>query len=107
VVAEILERALHPRVPPRRILLRHPPYQLADFGEDTTTACSCRCVRPLAGDELPVPAEQRVGRDDRRHVAQCLPAHSVGARGESPPVLVGEPQAPSTHLPPQYPIFFD
>jgi hypothetical protein len=31
----------------------------------------------------------------------------VGLRGESPPIVISEPQAPPTHLPPEHPILFD
>ena len=64
-------------------------------------------VGPFAGDELPVPAEQRVRRDDRRDLAQRLTAQPVGSRGKFPPVVIGEPEAPPTQLPPQDPILLD
>jgi hypothetical protein len=51
-VPEILERTLDPRVARRGIRLC-PTDQLADFYENTATACSGRCVGPPAGDELP------------------------------------------------------
>jgi hypothetical protein len=54
-----------------------------------------------------VPAEQRVRGDDRRDLAQRLPTQPVGLRGESPPVVIGQPHAPPTQLPPQHPILFD
>ena len=54
-----------------------------------------------------MPSEQGVRRDDRRDVAQRLPTQPVRSRGEFTPVLIGEPQAPPTHLPPQHPILFD
>ena len=54
-----------------------------------------------------MPAEQRVRRDDRRDLAQRLPTQPVGSRGKFPPVVIGEPQAPPTQLPPQHPILLD
>ena len=54
-----------------------------------------------------MPTKQRVRRDDRRDVAQHLPPQPVRPRGNLPPVLIGEPQSPSTQLPPQHPILFD
>jgi antiphage defense system Thoeris ThsB-like protein len=51
------------------------------------------CVaRQLARHELPVPAQQRVRRDDGCHVAQDLPTQSIGPYGQAPPVVVGEPE---------------
>jgi hypothetical protein len=35
------------------------------------------------------------------------PAQPVGARSESPPVVIGEPQAPPTHLSPKDSILLD
>jgi hypothetical protein len=106
-VPEILERTLDPRVAPRRILFRHSTDQLADFGEDAATACSGLSVGPFARDELPVPAKQRVRRDDRRGVAHRLPPQPVRPRGESSPVIISKPQAPPAQLSPQHPILFD
>ena len=54
-----------------------------------------------------MPAEQRVRRDDRCDVAQRLPAQPVGRRGKSRPVVISEPHAPPTQLPPQHPILLD
>jgi hypothetical protein len=64
-------------------------------------------VGPFPGDELPVPSEQRVRRDDRRDVTQGLAAQPVGSRGKPPPVVIGESEAPPTQLPPQDPILLD
>jgi hypothetical protein len=54
-----------------------------------------------------MPAEQRVGRDDRRDVAQQATAQPVGQRRESPPIGIGETQSPFTRLPPEQAIRFD
>lgn len=37
-------------------------------------------IRPLQGDQLPVPAQQRVGSDDRGDAFQRLPVQDLGAR---------------------------
>ena len=103
-MSEVLERTLDPRITPRRILLRHPPDQLTDFRENTATSHALPGVGPFPRDELPVPAEQRVRRDDRRDLAQRLPTQPVGSRGKFPPVVIGQPQPPPTQLPPQDPI---
>ena len=95
------------RVAPPRILLGHPPDQFADFREDSATRRSLLGVSPFACDELPVPAEQRVRRDDRSDLAQHLPAQPVGSRRKFPPVVIGEPRSPSAQLPPQDPILVD
>ena len=104
---DVLQRALDPRVAPRRILLRHPHDQPPNLGEHAAPTRPGRRVRPLPGDQLPMPAEQRVGRDDRGDLAQRLTAQPVRPRGEPPPVVIGEAQAPPTQLPAQEAVFFD
>jgi hypothetical protein len=54
-----------------------------------------------------VPAEQGVRRDDRRDLAPRLTAQPVRSRHQFPPLVIGEPGAPATHLPPQEPILFN
>jgi hypothetical protein len=48
-----------------------------------------------------MPAEQRVGRDDRGDLAQGVTAQAVRPRSQSPPIVIGEAQAPPTQLPAQ------
>jgi hypothetical protein len=57
--------------------------------------------------QLPVPSQQRVRRDDRRDLTQGLPTQPVGPYGESPAVVIGEPQAPAADLLPEDAILFD
>jgi hypothetical protein len=59
-------------------------------------ATNCRCQRSNV-----------VGRDDRGDLAQHLTAHPEGPHGESPPLGIGETQAPSTELPAQEVVLFD
>jgi hypothetical protein len=54
-----------------------------------------------------MPAEQRVGRDDRRDVAQQATAQPVGQCREPPPIGISETQSPATQLPPEQAILFD
>ena len=58
-MADILERPMDPRVASRRILRRHPHDQLTDLDYDTASSQSPD-IRPLAGDQLPMPPQQRV-----------------------------------------------
>ena len=60
-VPEVLERTLDARVAPPRILLRHPPNQLADLRHNTATRLALLGVGPFAGDELPMPASNVSG----------------------------------------------
>ena len=43
----------------------------------------------------------------RNAAVQRLTAQPVGSRGKFPTVVIGEPEAPANHLPPQEAILFD
>jgi len=45
--------------------------------------------------------------DERRHVTQGFAAQPIGPHGESPPVVVRQPQTSPTELPAQNAILFD
>ena len=90
---EILQRTLDARVAPTRILGRHPHDQPADLREHTGPSRTPLRVRPFPGDELPVPAQNRVGRDDRRDLRQHPTTEPLAEASQPPPFVVGEPQA--------------
>src|SRR5437899_8654318 len=92
---------------PRRIFPGHAPHKLSDLGANARKAGAAPRIRPLARHQLPVPSQQRVRRDDRRDLTQGLPTQPVGPYGESPPVVIGEPQTPPTDLPSEEAILFD
>jgi hypothetical protein len=54
-----------------------------------------------------VPAKQRVRGDDGGNLAQRPTAHPEGAHSESPPIVIGETQAPPTELPAQEAVLFN
>ena len=54
-----------------------------------------------------MPAEHGVGRGDRCDVPQGGTAHSLRARGEASPIVVGHTQPTPAQLAPQQPVFFD
>jgi len=53
-----------------------------------------------------MPSEQCVGSDDCGDLAQCPTSYSEGSHRESPPVVIGQAQAPPTQLPPQEAVLF-
>jgi hypothetical protein len=93
-VSEVLQRPLNPRIAPRRIPRRHAHDQLADLRERASTARRWVRVRPLPRNELPVPAQQRIGGDDRSDLAQPPTAQPVRPNSEPPPVVIGQAQVP-------------
>ncbi len=102
VVAEVGECAADPRVAPRRILTRH-PYD--EFGHRPG------CHRPsptpagtaivLLGDQPPVPAENRVRRDDAGHLTHDPPAECLASHRESPALGVGQAKRSRTKMLPE------
>jgi hypothetical protein len=105
-VPQILQRTLEASVAPARILGRHPHDQTANLREHVGPSRPAFRVRPLPGDELPVPAENGVGRDDRRHLRQTPPAERRAQSGQAPPFVVGEPHALVAEARFQHPVLF-
>jgi hypothetical protein len=104
--AQILQRALDAGVAPnldsRSPSSRPSGESLQARGPSTPT----RLVRPLSGDERPVPANNRIGRDNRRHVDQNLATETGAEDSQPPPFVVGEPHALAAELRFQDTIFF-
>ena len=54
-----------------------------------------------------MPAQNRVGRDDRRDVGQHLSTQPLSASREPPTLRIGQPQAPADELTPKYSVFLN
>jgi hypothetical protein len=50
-------------------------------------------IRPLPRHQLAVPAQNGVGRHDRRDLCEQAPTKAVTQFGQAPPLVVFEPQA--------------
>jgi hypothetical protein len=96
-VPEVCQRALNPRIAPRRVLRHHAHDQPADLPEHASTARRRLRVCPLPRDQVPVPTQQRIGGDDRGDLAQPPTPQPVRPNGEPPPVVIGQVQAPSDY----------
>lgn len=97
-VVELLQLALDTAVAPVRVVGRHPHDQLADRLHDSGTADALAGVRPLRGDQLAVPAEDSVGRDDGGHLTEQPAPEGPALRGEAPALVIGQPQALAAEL---------
>ncbi len=53
---------------------------------------------PLLGNELPVPAEDGVGRDERGDFGKGTAADSFASHGQSASLVIGQPESPATEL---------
>ena len=99
LVTEVGKRTLDPRVAPLRILARHSHYEVSDLSERHRAASpSSKTAVVLLGDQPPVPAKDRVRRDDAGHLHQCAPAKLLAAHRESTALVVCEPKRSRTKL---------
>ena len=106
-MARILERTLNPRVAPGRILLGHSSDELPDL-DDNTAAAGPRCpIRSFARDQLPVPPQQCVWRDDRRDLTYRLSAQPVCRYRQPSPIVVKSAEAGVPVLSPEDTILFN
>jgi hypothetical protein len=92
-MSEVLQGALDSTVAPGGILPRHPDGQLTDLTEHAGASHSPSLSGPLPRDELPMPAQERVRRDQRRHLTQDLAAETVAVHRESTPLGIGQRKA--------------
>jgi len=88
-MSDVFQRALDACVAPGGILLRYPNDEPLDFHQDAATSQSCG-VRPFPRDQLPVPSENRVGRDDRRDLTEPATAYPVSLHGQPTALVIGE-----------------
>ena len=91
LVAEVRERPADPCVPPLWILDRHPDHERGHFASrhrPASTAAGAAVV--CLGDQSPVPAENRVKRDDAGDLHQDSPAEFLAAHGKSAALGVGQ-----------------
>ncbi|HEU4734680.1 MAG TPA: hypothetical protein VFT22_42610 [Kofleriaceae bacterium] len=99
LVAEVVQRTDQPRVPPARILRRHPDHELFHVdGDCGTPGPAARRAVVLAGDQLAVPAQDRVGRDQDGELTEPATPDGPALDGQASPLVIGEPQAPPAEL---------
>src|SRR5262245_52273096 len=101
-MANVAQRALDPRIAPRRIVSRHPHDELTNLEQDTAPSRS-PAVRPLPRDQLTVPPKQSVRRRNRGDLPQDRTADSVRSDSQPTAILVRETQPTPTKLTPQQP----
>jgi hypothetical protein len=95
---EVRQGTLDPAVAPRRILTRHPDGQLADLAKHARSSDASSLSGPFTGDELPMPSQDGVRRDQRRHLTQDVSSEAVPVHGEPTSLGIGQPQAPSVKV---------
>jgi hypothetical protein len=97
-VPQVAQRALDSCVAPSGILLGHPDRQVLNLLQNAGTSHTASRVRPLARDQLAMPPQNRIGRDDRRHLPQHAPPETVALGCQPPPLIRAQPETTPTHL---------
>ncbi len=97
-MTELFEFALDPAVSPARILLGHSYDQGSDCLHELEAANSLSFGRPFESNQPTMPPQDRVRRHNGCHSIQSLAAKALCLHGESPSLLVGQPQPPALHL---------
>lgn len=91
-MTEILQRALDARVAPAWVVGRHSHHEATNLRKRVGPSEAAPRIRPFPGDQLAVPAQNGVSRDDRRHLCQQPTTESRATSSQAPSVAVGEPQ---------------
>jgi len=90
---QILQRALDASAAPARILRRHAYDQAPDLREHAGASRAVASRTSTSWRSLPMPAQKRVGRDNRRNLRQN-PSTKTSAEGrQAAPVVVHQPHA--------------
>jgi hypothetical protein len=105
-----LERALDPRIAPRRILRRHPDNdEPTDLAQDTAPTGSPDLLMYVHfwAINWAMPPQQHIRRRDRGDLPQSRTADSERSGSQPTAIVVRDTQPTSTKLPPQEPVLFD
>ena len=106
-VSKVAQGVTNPRVAPARILRGEPDDEVPKCcGRPRTTGSAPSSTVVLGGDELTVPAKNRVGRHKSGELVQRASAQHSALRREAPALVVGEPQLTATQLLAEHAVLF-
>ncbi len=97
-MTDVLECPLDSRVSPSSILPCNANDQVGDEIHDPGPAGGPTLVRPLLGNQSPVPAKDGVGSHERCDFAKSPSADRLAANGKPSPLRVGQSKSSSTEL---------
>jgi hypothetical protein len=98
LVLQVGQRCLNPRVSPPRIVPDHAHNQLGDLVHDPWPPSPAQMREiPFLGDQLSVPTQQSVWRNDRVQLGQRFAPHCLRFPREQRSLGVGEPDPLSAH----------
>ena len=99
LVAEVGQGTSDTGVPPPRIVDGHSHDQLGHrLGCQWPPAAAAGAAVVLLGDQLPIPAQDRVRRDDAGHLGQDPSAEFLAAHGETTPLSVSQAERTTAQL---------
>jgi hypothetical protein len=102
LVTEVLQGTLDAGVAPGLVLPRHPEHQLRDLSAfPRPSRSSSLAAIVLLGHQLPIPAQDRLGRGDGRHRRQPLPPQFLAQRGQPSSLRVREADPLAAELLPE------
>jgi len=87
-MTEVLQRALDAGIAPGRILGRHSHDQASNRREHCGPSRPALRVRPFPGDELPMPAKNRIRRDNRGNLRQDPATKTRAEARQAPPFVI-------------------
>lgn len=92
LVTDVGQSALDPVITPIRILLRESYDQFDDLWSNSwpTDRFPLLAVVPLLRHEFPMPAEERVGRDNSGQLHQRLSANGFRFHGQQASLVIGQ-----------------
>lgn len=102
-VPEVLEGPDQPGVSPAHVLGSHAKHERADRVVDPrASGTTLGAAIVLPGDELMVPAQNRIGGDDPRYLAQSLSAQGFVLGSEATTLSIGEAKTMPSELLSEY-----
>jgi hypothetical protein len=105
-MSHVLQRTLDPRVSPSRVVRCHADDQAPDLVSNARSPGTVPGVRPLVGEQLPVPSENRVRRHERRDLLQHAASQALPQHPETSALIVVESELPGAQLRLQHAILF-
>jgi len=97
IVAQVGQCSLYPSISPGAILLSHADSQSGDFVISWRPARTPTWTLRVLNNQFSVPRQQSFRRGDRCHLPQRLAA-KLFSFGQSPSLVIVEPEASVTHL---------
>jgi len=85
-------------VAPSRVLLGQANDQCDEVGLGSAASSTVPRAIVLGCNQVPIPAQDRVGRDDTGEVVEESPTEGLPLHGEAAPLVVGELESPSREL---------